>query len=85
MLNSVLGKELLFSAGGGTDPFARLTNNCPSLIWAIVAALVAIAGMDVVPVRDVAGDHGDVPHDPVSAVLLCLDIGVRVLDTPEAL
>ena len=37
----------------------------------------------MVPVRDLAGVHGDVPVDPMSSLLLRLDLGLRVLGAAE--
>lgn len=38
----------------------------------------------MVPLGDVAGDHGDLPYDPVSALLLRVDRGLRVLGAAPA-
>lgn len=42
-------------------------------------------GVDVVPLGDAAGDHGDLPDDPVFTLLLRVDRGLRVLGAASTL
>ena len=42
-------------------------------------------GVDVVPLGDAAGDHGDLPHHPVFALFLRVDRGLRVLGAASTL